>query len=64
MASFNRRRKKISAPYVLPVLGSNLVIDRQTEDRQTNSLAPYTGGSGFFLSVKFATSQAALLVGG
>ena len=24
-------------------------------DRQTNSLAPYTGVCGFFLSVKFAT---------
>ena len=25
-------------------------------DRQTNSLTPYTGVCGFFLSVKFATS--------
>ena len=30
------------------------VCNRQT-DRQTNSLTPYTGACGFFLSVKFAT---------
>ena len=32
-------------------------------DRQTNSLTPYTSGSVFFLSVKFATSLLALLAG-
>ena len=35
---------------------------RQT-DRQTNSLTPYTGGCGFFLQVKFATSLLASLAG-
>ena len=35
---------------------------RQT-DRQTDSLTPYTGGCGFFLSVKFATSLLASLAG-
>ena len=37
--------------------------DRQT-DRQTNTLAPYTGVCGFFLSVKFATYLLASLAGG
>ena len=37
--------------------------NRQT-NRRTNSLTPYTGACGFFLSVKFATSQLALLAGG
>ena len=32
-------------------------------DRQTNSLTPYTGGCGFFLQVKFATSLLASLAG-
>ena len=31
--------------------------------RQTNSLTPYTGGCGFFLQVKFATSLLASLAG-
>ena len=33
-------------------------------DRQTNSLTPYTGICGFFLSAKFVTSRLALLAGG
>ena len=33
-------------------------------DRRTNSLTPYTGVCGFFLSVKFATSLLASLAGG
>ena len=41
---------------------SKFVTDRQT-DRQTNSLTPYTGGCGFFLQVKFATSLLASLAG-
>ena len=39
------------------------VHNRQT-DKQTNSLTPYTGVCGFFLSVKFSTSLLALLPGG
>ena len=35
-----------------------------TEDRQTNSLTPYTGVCRFFLSVKFATFLLTSLVGG
>ena len=34
---------------------AHIVTDGQT-DRQTNSLTPYTGVGGFFLSVKFASS--------
>ena len=37
--------------------------DRQT-DKQTNSLTPYTGVCGIFLSVKFATSLFSFLAGG
>ena len=43
------------------------VNNRQTDrwtDRLTNSLTPYKGDCGFFLSVKFATSLLALLPGG
>ena len=39
------------------------VYHRQS-DRQTNSLTPYTGVFGFFLSVKFATSLLTSLAGG
>ena len=39
------------------------VCNKQT-DRQTNSLAPYTGACGFFLTVKFAISLLASLTGG
>ena len=39
------------------------VCHRRT-DRQTNSLTPYTGVCGFFLSIKFATSLLASLAGG
>ena len=38
------------------------ICNRQT-DRQTDSLTLYTGGRGFFLSVKFATSLLASLAG-
>ena len=34
------------------------ITDRQT-DRQTNSLTPYTEVCGFFLTMKFATTQEA-----
>ena len=44
-------------------LGPNLVAERQT-DRQTNSLTPFMGVCGFFISVKFATFLLALLAGG
>ena len=33
-------------------------------DRQTNSMTPYTGVCGFFLSVKLAASLLASLAGG
>ena len=33
-------------------------------DRRTNSLTPYPGVCGFFISVKFATSLLASLAGG
>ena len=38
--------------------------ERSNNLGQTNSLTPYTGVCGFFLSVKFATSLLALLAGG
>ena len=41
------------------IIGLNL-----TTDNQTNSLTPYIGVCGFFLSVKFATSLLASLTGG
>ena len=40
-----------------------LVCNRQIE-RQSNSLTPYTGVCGFFISDKFDTSVLALLPGG
>ena len=35
----------------------------ENKDRQMNSLTPYTGVSGFFPSVKFATSLLTALAG-
>ena len=40
------------------------IIGVKVDHRQTNSLTPYTGVCGFFISVKFATSLLASLAGG
>ena len=37
-------------------VGLGRIIGVKVDHRETNSLSPYTGVCGFFLSVKFATS--------
>ena len=51
------------ANFIPPANGASQVNYFMVTDGQTNSLRPYTGVCGFFLSVKFAISPLALLAG-
>ena len=51
-------------PKVINKLIIGVKVDHRQTDRQINSLTPYTGVCGFFLSIKYATSLLASLAGG